>query len=349
MTNPYGVVLDDASLRWAAAESVPETVIAAICLLETRSVDEIVARLTPAELEQVIKIVGRCPRGYPPGAYDALKGHRPTPSPEPQPIERINPGPERLHRADERTSRSTEGTRRWTPPRRFAGFGAKVLQSATERAATNPYGITLSRVWTDWAAQHGVSETIAAALCLISRNRKVGEVVVKLTLGETERVIAFVQTWPDRFPRGALDPLNISRPTPPERSAACPPSTVGPTRSATLINPGIGQLRGTRGMPAQPRALQSATAPNVEKAGTPPGTRLGTRAETARRRLLVAEYMKAGLSVRTIAAGTGIPVGSVHRAMRAVARAQAKQEVAVLKIMDRLLNKGLQRKAKARI
>ena len=76
MTNPYGVVLDDASVRWAAAESVPETVIAAICLLETRSVDEIVARLTPAELEQVIKIVGRSPRGYPPGAYDALKGHR---------------------------------------------------------------------------------------------------------------------------------------------------------------------------------------------------------------------------------------------------------------------------------
>jgi hypothetical protein len=34
MTNAYGVVLDDASLRWAAAESVPETVIAAICLLE---------------------------------------------------------------------------------------------------------------------------------------------------------------------------------------------------------------------------------------------------------------------------------------------------------------------------
>ena len=48
-----GVVLDDASLRWAAAESVSETVIAAICLLETRSVDEIVATLTPAELEQV--------------------------------------------------------------------------------------------------------------------------------------------------------------------------------------------------------------------------------------------------------------------------------------------------------
>ena len=50
MTNAYGVVLDDASLRWAAAESVPEAVIAAICLLETKSVDEIVARLTPIEL-----------------------------------------------------------------------------------------------------------------------------------------------------------------------------------------------------------------------------------------------------------------------------------------------------------
>jgi hypothetical protein len=32
-----------------------------------------------------------------------------------------------------------------------------------------------------------------------------------------------------------------------------------------------------------------------------------------------------------------------HRAMRAVARAQAKQEIAVLKIIDKLLNKGLQR------
>ena len=58
--------------------------------------------------------------------------------------------------------------------------------------------------------------------------------------------------------------------------------------------------------------------------------------------------MKAGLSVRTIAAGTGIPAGSVHRAMRAIARAQAKREVAVLKIMDKLLNKWSHSKAKAR-
>jgi hypothetical protein len=68
MANPYGITLDDGSHRWAAAEGVPETVIAAICLLhDERSVHEIVARLTPAELDQVIKIVGRSPRGYPPG------------------------------------------------------------------------------------------------------------------------------------------------------------------------------------------------------------------------------------------------------------------------------------------
>ena len=59
------------------------------------------------------------------------------------------------------------------------------------------------------------------------------------------------------------------RQKPPERSAACPPSTVGPTRPATLINPGIGQLRGTRDMPAQPRAALQRT---TERATTPNGT-----------------------------------------------------------------------------
>jgi hypothetical protein len=49
--------------------------------------------------------------------------------------------------------------------------------------------------------------------------------------------------------------------------------------------------------------------------------------------------MKAGLSIRNIATGTGIPVTSVHRAMRAIARSQAKQEVAVLGIMEGLLKK----------
>jgi hypothetical protein len=55
--------------------------------------------------------------------------------------------------------------------------------------------------------------------------------------------------------------------------------------------------------------------------------------------------MKLGLSVRTISMGTGIPPTSVHRAMRAVARAEAKREVAVLQIMDKLLDKTVRRKA----
>jgi hypothetical protein len=69
---------------------VSEAVIAAIYLLEEKSVDEIVARLTTAELEQVIQIVGRSPRGYAPGAYEALKQERHRRSSEP-PAERLSP------------------------------------------------------------------------------------------------------------------------------------------------------------------------------------------------------------------------------------------------------------------
>jgi hypothetical protein len=129
MTNPYGITLDDASLRWAAAEGVPESVIAAICLLDQKSVDEIVAKLSPAELEQVIKIVGRSPRGYPPGAYDALKRNLAQPQPPTQrlalkpgqPAARTNPGTEH--------SRRIHG-HRFNPPR------LEVPQTSTERATS---------------------------------------------------------------------------------------------------------------------------------------------------------------------------------------------------------------------
>ena len=53
--------------------------------------------------------------------------------------------------------------------------------------------------------------------------------------------------------------------------------------------------------------------------------------------------MKAGLSIRTIAAGTRIPRSSVHRAMRAIAKAQAKQEIAIARIAQKLLGKKLSR------
>ena len=143
MANPYGLVLDDASLRWAAAEGVAEAVIAAICLLEMKSVDEIVAKLTPAQLEQVIKIIGRCPRCYPPGAYDALKARR-LPSSTRESSKRISPGSERSHRSAGRTNPAAQHLHPWTPPRRFSGFGAMAPQSTPKRAAANPYGIARS-------------------------------------------------------------------------------------------------------------------------------------------------------------------------------------------------------------
>jgi hypothetical protein len=72
-----------ASVRRAAAEGVPETVIAAIYLLHERGVDEIASKLRPDELGHVIRLVGRCPSCYPPRTLDALKSHRQVPSPEP--------------------------------------------------------------------------------------------------------------------------------------------------------------------------------------------------------------------------------------------------------------------------
>ena len=74
--NLFGIALDQALLRWAAAEDMTETVIAAVSLLHERSVEEIAGKLTPAELADVTRLVSRCPSCYPPGAYDALKALR---------------------------------------------------------------------------------------------------------------------------------------------------------------------------------------------------------------------------------------------------------------------------------
>ena len=49
MTNRFGVALHSEEVRWAAAEDVTETVIAAVWLLHERSVEEIAGKLTPVE------------------------------------------------------------------------------------------------------------------------------------------------------------------------------------------------------------------------------------------------------------------------------------------------------------
>ena len=78
---------------------------------------------------------------------------------------------------------------------------------------SNPFGVTLSRAWTDWTAKQGLSETVAAALYLISEGRKADEIVAKLTPGDIKRFSEVLQQWPDHFPRGALAAVRDSKPT----------------------------------------------------------------------------------------------------------------------------------------
>jgi len=81
MTNPYGITLDREWSEWAANIAVSPTVAAALLLIcQARPLDEIVARLTPRELEQVVEIVGRCPDHFPPGTLDALKSRSLAPT-----------------------------------------------------------------------------------------------------------------------------------------------------------------------------------------------------------------------------------------------------------------------------
>jgi hypothetical protein len=72
---------------------------------------------------------------------------------------------------------------------------------------TNPYGITLNRVWTEWATNYGVSSTVAAALFLISVHRPAHEVAAKLTTCEFKQVIDIVRRWPNNFAAGTLAAL----------------------------------------------------------------------------------------------------------------------------------------------
>ena len=70
---------------------------------------------------------------------------------------------------------------------------------------TNPYGITLDREWSEWAANIAVSPTVAAALLLICQARPLDEIVARLTPRELE--LEIVGRCPDHFPPGTLDAL----------------------------------------------------------------------------------------------------------------------------------------------
>jgi hypothetical protein len=56
MPNPYGITLDEASIRWAAAEGVSEPIITAVLLLHEESVDEVAAKQAD-NLKPVLSII----------------------------------------------------------------------------------------------------------------------------------------------------------------------------------------------------------------------------------------------------------------------------------------------------
>jgi hypothetical protein len=93
---------------------------------------------------------------------------------------------------------------------------------------SNPYGITLDREWSEWAANIGVSPTVAAALLLICQVRPLDEIVARLTLGELEQVVDIVGRCPDHFPSGTLGALKSRSPT----SSHEPPSASVSTNQA---------------------------------------------------------------------------------------------------------------------
>ena len=68
----------------------------------------------------------------------------------------------------------------------------------------------------------------------------------------------------------------------------------------------------------------------------------GTRAETARRRTVVEDLIKFGLSDCAILAGTIIPPTSVYGAVRAIVRAEAKRKLPIAET-EELLSKKLRR------
>ena len=130
MTNRFDIPLHPDDVRWAAAEGVSETVIAAVLLLHERSVKEIAAELSAAELEQVIKLVGRSPRVYPPGTLDALKQRRALVSPEPP---RRSGDSTRSDVAAEKQHAGTPGADpRGQPETPACGPGSRVRQAAAE-------------------------------------------------------------------------------------------------------------------------------------------------------------------------------------------------------------------------
>ena len=201
---------------------------------------------------------------------------------------------------------------------------------------TNPYGITLDRAWTEWAAEYGVSPTVAAALFLMSVHRPAHEVAAKLTACEFKQVIDIVRRWPNNFASGTLAALETQKHAAQRELTTSTSTDVASGRPGAGIKASAEDTRRTHECrfesfrihapqtapkPERVSAPEPERVPNTEKAGDTYRDAGGGRSSTAhgRRRL-----KRIGLSIRGIAAATGIPRSSVHRAVRAMARVQSE-------------------------
>ena len=208
---------------------------------------------------------------------------------------------------------------------------------------SNAFGFVLDDASVRRAAVEGVPETVTAAIYLL-HERSVGEVVAKLTLEELGHVIRLVGRCPSCYPAGTLDALKS------KRMASLTPTAASllPNARRDAAAPARPEARqGTPERPARPNAPPKPTdfrGPSARESSgkaAKSGTLTGTAAETARRRLIVEDLVKAGLSIRMIAGATDISRSAVHRATMAIAKAEARKELAVAEIASELLGHKL--------
>ena len=263
-------------------------------------------------------------------------------------------------------------SRSWTgdPRRRTSVPGLRCVHPARDwnifLHMTNRFGVLLHPDDVRWAAVEGVSETVIAAVLLL-HERRVDEIVPSLSAAELEQVIVLVGRSPRVYPPGTLDALKqrkaLVSPEPPRRSGESTRSNVAAekqhagtrrgqpeTRTPARPNAGADDRRSVieGGSPQNTERRQTADNCQTGANGARAGTSAGTRNETARRRVIVEDLMQAGLSIRMISEVTDIPRSSVHRAMGAVARAEAKKQVAVAEIAAKLLGKKLSHRGRGR-
>jgi hypothetical protein len=216
---------------------------------------------------------------------------------------------------------------RLTPEAKFAAAltDASCLLAGYVLAMSNAFGFVLDEASIRRAAVEGV----------------VGEVAAKLGPDELEHVIRLVGRCPSSYPLGTLDALKS------KRAASLTPtagSLLPNARREAAVHP---HRRPTARPESKPSGFQGPPARERGGKAEKSGTLTGTAAETARRRLIVEDLVKAGLSIRMISGATDISRSAVHRATMAIVKAEAKKDLAVGEITSELLGRKLYHRRRA--